>query len=120
FPRLADRDDLWQVLVLLTVRKAANLREHALRARRGGGRVWLATDQAAGGEADARSLLAGVIGQEPTPEFSAQMAEECARLLDRLGEPELRTIALRKMEGYTNAEIAAELGCVPRTIERRL
>src|SRR3954453_20128871 len=28
FPRLADRDDLWQLLVVITVRKAANLVHH--------------------------------------------------------------------------------------------
>ena len=30
------------------------------------------------------------------------------------------TIALRKMEGFTNEEVAAELGVVPRTVERKL
>jgi DNA-directed RNA polymerase specialized sigma24 family protein len=29
-------------------------------------------------------------------------------------------VALWKMEGYANEEIAAKLGCVPRTVERRL
>ena len=48
------------------------------------------------------------------------MAEECCRLLERLGEAELRSIALWKLEGYTNEEIAAKLDCVPRTIERKL
>jgi len=32
----------------------------------------------------------------------------------------LRSIAVWKMEGYTVEEIAARLGCVPRTIERKL
>ena len=37
FPRLADRDNLWQVLVLLTARKAGRLRKHERRQKRGGG-----------------------------------------------------------------------------------
>jgi DNA-directed RNA polymerase specialized sigma24 family protein len=37
-----------------------------------------------------------------------------------LGEPELRQIALWKVEGYTNEEIAARLDCVPRTVERKV
>src|SRR5262249_16748472 len=57
---------------------------------------------------------------EPTAEFAAQVAEECRRLLDRLGDAELRSVALWKMEGYTVEEIAARLGCVPRTVHRRL
>ena len=39
FPQLLDRHDLWQVLVLLTARKASNLARHARAPKRGGGRV---------------------------------------------------------------------------------
>src|SRR5690349_15832552 len=38
FPTLDDRDDLWQVLFVLTVRKAINLVKHEGRQSRGGGR----------------------------------------------------------------------------------
>jgi hypothetical protein len=38
FPRLDDRHDLWQVLVLITVRKAIDLRQHEGRQVRGGER----------------------------------------------------------------------------------
>ena len=48
------------------------------------------------------------------------MADECDRLLKLLGDPELEAIALLKLEGLTNNEIADRLECVPRTIERRL
>ena len=58
--------------------------------------------------------------QEPTPEFAAEMAEQCQRLLDRLGQGELRSVALWKMEGYSVDEIAAKLGCAPRTVDRKL
>jgi DNA-directed RNA polymerase specialized sigma24 family protein len=65
-----------------------------------------------------------VIGWEPTPEFAAQMAEECRRLLDALPDAEVRSIAVWKMEGRTTEEIADRLGVVPRdpsgARERRL
>ena len=61
-----------------------------------------------------------MLGQEPTPEFAAQVAEEFERLLDRLGDADLRTIAVWKMEGYTTEEIAAKLRRAPRTVERKL
>ncbi len=48
------------------------------------------------------------------------MAESCRRLLDVLGDEQLRRIAVWKMEGYTNREIADRLGCVIETVERRL
>jgi DNA-directed RNA polymerase specialized sigma24 family protein len=119
FPRLDDRDDLWQLLMLLTARKAINLRQHERRPKRGGGRVQHAS-ALAGGDAGSGDGLAGLAGDEPTPEFAAQLAEECRRLLDGLGDEGLRAVALAKMEGYTNAEIAGRLGCVVTTVERRL
>src|SRR4051812_22870979 len=44
FPRLDDRDDLWRLLVLITMRKAIALAEHERRPRRGGGRVDLLSE----------------------------------------------------------------------------
>jgi DNA-directed RNA polymerase specialized sigma24 family protein len=119
FPQLNDRDDLWQLLIVLTDRKACDLLAFEGRQRRGGGRV---LDEAALGPADASGgrPLAAIASQEPTPAFAAQVAEEYRRLLGLLGDDDLRRIALRKMEGYTVEEIAAELGCVPRTVKRRL
>jgi DNA-directed RNA polymerase specialized sigma24 family protein len=48
------------------------------------------------------------------------MAHECRHLLERLGDPSLQCLALAKMEGYSNKEIAGQLGCSVRTVERRL
>ena len=39
FPDLFDRDDLWQLLVLITDRKACDLANYERRERRGGGKV---------------------------------------------------------------------------------
>ena len=52
--------------------------------------------------------------------MSASPFEQFQRLLARLPSDELRAIALGKMEGHTNAEIAARLGCTEKTVERRL
>ncbi len=57
---------------------------------------------------------------EPTPEFAAQVAEECQRLLGLLGNDTLCAVALAKMAGDTNQEIAARLGCVRYTVDRKL
>jgi DNA-directed RNA polymerase specialized sigma24 family protein len=113
FPQLQDRDDLWQLLFVLTVRKAINLVHYQGRKSRGGGRVHSLQDLAAVGAEE-------ILGTEPSPELAAQMTEECQRLLTRLGDETLRNVALWKMEGYTNMEIAAKLGCVEQTGERKL
>jgi DNA-directed RNA polymerase specialized sigma24 family protein len=48
------------------------------------------------------------------------VAEEYGRLLGLLGDTNLQTVAMRKMEGFTVEEIGAELGRVPRTVKRWL
>jgi DNA-directed RNA polymerase specialized sigma24 family protein len=121
FPQLADRDDLWHILVTLTARKALQLIRDAQRQKRGGGAVLDEAALNAGlGTSGDPSGLEQVIGHEPTPEFAAQVAEEYQLLLSQLGDPDLRKVALWKMEAYSNKEIAAKLGCVLRTVERKL
>jgi DNA-directed RNA polymerase specialized sigma24 family protein len=34
--------------------------------------------------------------------------------------PEIQQVALLKVDGYTNDEIAQQLGCTRRTVQRRL
>jgi DNA-directed RNA polymerase specialized sigma24 family protein len=118
FPRLDDRNDLWHLLLTLTARKAAHQIDHEYRAKRGGGRVFAEADLPAA--EDGEAALAQVLGREPTPALAAQVAEECRRLLDKLGDGELRAIALWQMEGYTPEEIAAKLGRSVRTAARKL
>ena len=72
------------------------------------------------GNEESDAALAQVVSPEPTPEFAAQVVEECRRMLDKLGEEGLRSIAVWQMEGYTVEEMAGRLGCSPRTIARKL
>lgn len=110
FPDVTDRQDLWKLLLTITAQKGIDLARRERAAKRGGPRPHP-------GEA---VDLQQVLGREPTPAFAAQVAEECERLLGCLGDDTLRSVAVWKMEGYSTAEIAARLGCVPRTVERRL
>jgi DNA-directed RNA polymerase specialized sigma24 family protein len=118
FPNLADRDDLWRILVVITARKVVDQRRRHGRQKRGGGK--LAGESVLPGFGDDRGGLGEVIGREPTPEFAAQVAEEHGRLLEALGDDTLRRIALWKMEGHTSSEIAGFLGCALRTVNNKL
>jgi DNA-directed RNA polymerase specialized sigma24 family protein len=113
FRRLHDRDDLWQILALITVRKAIDLRAYEGRQSRGMGRVRSLADLG-------REGLEAIGGEGPTPELAAQFAEDYLRLIEQLGDPRLQSVAALKLEGYTNDEIAARLGCVTSTVERKL
>ena len=120
FPDLKDRDGLWALLVLITVRKAADLVQYNRRVRRGGGQV-RGDSALAGPDGDAGADgLARIESGDPTPEVAAQLAEELQQQLERLGSDELRAIAVWKLEGYSNAEVAARLGCATVSVERRL
>jgi RNA polymerase sigma factor (sigma-70 family) len=119
-PRLNDRNDLWPLLVVITARKAFHLTQHENRQKRARGQV---PGEGALPGMTRRVVMSDfeeIIGREPTPAFAAEVAEECRRLLTSLGDTDLEWIALRKMEGYTIGEIAAQLGCVERTVRRRL
>lgn len=110
FPDLKDRGDLWQVLLMLTVRKArASVRAETAQKR--GGRHPVSIDP---------SAFAEVMGREPTPQLAAQVVEECRRLLQALGDDKLRAVAMDRMEGYSNAEIAERQACTVGTVERKL
>jgi DNA-directed RNA polymerase specialized sigma24 family protein len=122
FAELADRDDLWKLLVVITARKASAQADRRRALKRGGN--WTRVDPAHAGLGDASQagdgVLAELVAREPTPEFAAMVAEETRRLLGRLEDEQLRRIALDRMEGYTTDEIGERLGCARRTVARRL
>ncbi len=117
FPQLEDRDGLWRLLVVLTARKAI---DQARRERSRAGRVTLPADRAMFLLENDEAVLERVVGQDPTPELAAQLVEQYERLLQRLGDDKLRQIAVWKLEGCTNGEIAGKLGCSRRTVIRKL
>jgi DNA-directed RNA polymerase specialized sigma24 family protein len=114
FPELLHRDSLWRLLVTITLRKAHDLRRDERRQKRGGGEVLTESELAVG------AGLEQLVSREPSPELAAQIAEQCRRLLGCLNDGALQSLALWKMEGYTNEELAARLGCGLRTVERKL
>jgi DNA-directed RNA polymerase specialized sigma24 family protein len=118
FPQLADRDNLWRLLATIAAQKAIDLQRRETREKRGGGKTRGEVELAAGD--NETSLVTQVVGREPSPEFAAQLDEEYRRQLDRLEDDGLRQIAVWKMEGYENDEIARRLGCGVRTVERKL
>ena len=113
-PDLADRDSLWRLLLKMTARKIIDKRRHDNRLRRGGNHQTISLHSPKNDD------IIEIVGEEPTPEFVATMVESCDLLMEHLGDDSLKFIAYKKMEGYSNRELAAELNCSERTIERRL
>jgi RNA polymerase sigma factor (sigma-70 family) len=119
FPQLDDRDSLWRLLVVITANKALKQLAYAHRQKRGGGTPTSPMGISSIGQGDEAALM-DFVGDEPTPDFAAQIAEEYGRLLDLLGDDKLRGVAVWKMEGYANDEIAEKLKCSRRTVARKL
>lgn len=118
FPKLENRDDLWKILVNITSRKAGDYLKHNRRRKRGDGlvrgdSVFISPDGSVGGFENAPDSA------QP-PDLQVVVVEECRRLLESLEDESLQQIAVWKMEGYKDVEIAEKLGCVPRTIARKL
>jgi DNA-directed RNA polymerase specialized sigma24 family protein len=116
FPRLTDRDDLWRLLVVITVRKAI---DHVKRQQRRGRWLPMARMSSNGGS-DRMDDVADAVCDQPSPEFCAEAADNVRTLLGMLDDDLSRNIAVWKMEGYNNIEIAAKMNCSLRTIERKL
>jgi RNA polymerase sigma factor (sigma-70 family) len=113
FPDLSDRDDLWRLLLRMSARKVIDKRRHDRRQRRGGE----AEICSLGGE-DETAIEA--IGSEPSPEMVLMMQESVEQFFSHLGVGRLQELAVAKLEGHSNAELARRWGCSERTIERRL
>jgi DNA-directed RNA polymerase specialized sigma24 family protein len=121
FLDVRNEDNLWKLLVTITARKACAQRRRHFAGKRGKGLVRGESVFAAlGDEQPHVEGIAGVLGHEPTPELACMVAEDCRRLLERLGDDVLRQVAVRTLEGYSTAEIAEQLGCLQRTVQRKL
>jgi DNA-directed RNA polymerase specialized sigma24 family protein len=65
-------------------------------------------------------FTAGPISNTPCPATEALLTESVQALLATLPDKQLQEIALAKVEGFTNQEVAQKLGCSLATVERRL
>lgn len=108
FEEVAGRDDLWRLLVTATRRRVIDQVRRQGAVKRGGGNC-----QPVDAAADLQS-------PEPTPETIAMLDEQLQCLLNALRDDTLRRIAVWRLEGFSNVEIAGELNVSERTVERKL
>jgi DNA-directed RNA polymerase specialized sigma24 family protein len=106
FPQLHNRTHLWKLLACFTVREAFDIASKESRRR-----AVVADEGILGPEG-----LAPFVAREPAPEFAVAVAD----LLECLPNDCLRAVAIGRMEGRTNPEIARRLGCALSTVERKL
>ncbi|MCA9040306.1 MAG: hypothetical protein KDA65_08175 [Planctomycetaceae bacterium] len=122
FEQLKNRDDLWRLLIAITSNKIVDQVRKRNTQKRGGGEVR--------GESILTSVRKGDDGspagfemfmdEDPSPEFLVTLEEEHQLMLGKLRDDTQRSIATLRLQGYTNEEIAEELGISLRSVERKL
>ena len=109
FQELRDRDELWALLACITVQKARNEIAKASRQKRmPPGATMPLTEE--------------ITAPDLPPDLIVMAAEQFQSLIERLRSKEaiFEPIALWKLEGYTNDEIAQRLGCSRSKVARKL
>lgn len=120
FSKLDDRHDLWQVLCMLVDRRAVDQIKKGNAQKRGEGEVRGESVFLEKGDSMVSPGLAGFPEMLPTPDFALELSEALRRRLNSFENDEHRRVALLKLQGYTNLEIAHQIGSSNRTIERWL
>jgi DNA-directed RNA polymerase specialized sigma24 family protein len=116
FAKLNDRDDLWQILLMLTDRNVTQRFRRASAEKRDAGKAASldALADAAGGD------LRELVEREPSPDDVAAFNDSLTDALARLGDDRIREIAILKLEGHENAEIARRTNVSLSSVERKL
>lgn len=104
--------ELWKLLVTITNRKLSKQRHAHFAQKRGGGKVrgdsiW----QNSGSQED--------FVQRPQG-GEMEWIETTDVLFQRLDDPKAREVARLLLEGHSIEDVAVELGCVRRTVERKI
>jgi DNA-directed RNA polymerase specialized sigma24 family protein len=104
------RDNLWNLLGLMTVRKALKQVRHERAAKRGGVQDRHPLDDESGAYG-----LGSALAVMPTHEFDLH----CEELLLQLDD-DLRQFALLRLMGHETSDIARLLDCTQRKVQRKL
>lgn len=105
YPTLSDREELWQLMLTVLVRKIGRRVKYQHAAKRIDSNI-VNPPQA--------------LVQDLPAHTSQQISLEFHELISKLGDPNLEQVALLKFEGYTNEEVATKLNRTRRTVQRML
>ncbi|MCR9294274.1 MAG: ECF-type sigma factor [bacterium] len=115
FSKLHDRDDLWQILCMLTARKAASAWRKQKSARLVGESVMAGLSEQ---ELDALGLQQ-IADCNPDSDYLDGLNHQCRELLEGMDE-RLTRVATLRLQGYSNQEIADDIGRSVKSVERYL
>ena len=111
---VANWDNLWTILSLITVRKCANQGKFFTRERRD---VRREASPAAGAEASRISW--DHLSREPTPDEALVLTETVEQLMEELDDRDRHLVTLA-LQGFSVREISEQVGFAERTVRRVL
>lgn len=103
-------DNLWPLLVTMTLRKLARQ-----TAKHSADRRAIQNEAALQHDFD----WCGIVSEEPTSAEAAMVTDEIELLMSRLSDND-REILTRRLQGGSHADIAASVGCSERTVRRSM
>jgi RNA polymerase sigma-70 factor (ECF subfamily) len=115
----ASREELWKLLVRITMCKVVNTAHRHTADRRDVRRERGDAPCARDDGRFPRSMLDHVDRAQPTPQERSVVVDEVQRLLNQLPD-DLRQIVVWKLEGFTNLEISRLIGRTVRSVEMKL
>ena len=120
FPRLNDRDDLWQVLTMLTERKVIGQMRRQGAAKRGQGKTRGESVFEKQRDDGGRLGFDAFVSREPDPALAAQFSDTLAHLLSILDDKTLEQLARDQLAGHSQEEMAERNEISIATVQRKL
>jgi len=114
-----NRDELWRVLITIMIRKSNALQDHLKAHKRGNG-LTRGDSALAHSDNDYTPGFDQIADPGHPDRFVDELMGECRERMETLPDSTLRSIALKRMEGYEIPEIAAQLKLSVPTIQRKL
>lgn len=114
------RRDPWPLLAVIARRKMVDCFHYEHRRKRGNGRVQNESSLPRTNGSAAERPLSQLVVDPATPMADVIWEERYGRLLDKLNDASLRRVAVLKVDGYKNEEIAELMNCSRATVCRRL
>jgi len=118
-PTPTSREELWKLLVRITMCKIVNAAQRHTADRRDFRRERPVSPADPADSRFPRWMLDHVDRSQPSPQERVAVVEEVDRLLGMLDDP-LRQIVVWRIEGFTNDEISCMIGRTVRSVEYKL
>lgn len=116
YPDLCDRQGLWLMLLAITSHKVSDEKRHHFLLKRGGGKVRTMTDLIA----DFSRSIEAELAEGPSQDSMVSFVDSFQHLVQKIHDPLNRRIAVLKLQGLSNREIAKQLNILARSVDRKV